>query len=631
MQNKDQMHPEDKRNLIIFAVISIVLWLSYDHFVAQPQAQKLRAQQQAVQAAAIAAAPSEALEAAKIRPREEVVAAPARLKLENKGLSGSLNLEGARLDDLLLKGYYQTAEKKKEVALLSPARTDYPRYVEFGWTANDSALKMPNRTSLWRVKPGSPDTLTPGKPVTLQWDNGQGLIFEKTITMDDQYGFEVLDTVQNESDNTITVYPYALVTEHGLPEDFANRGVIHEGPIGYIGGELEERQYSKMSKKPQESFDASEGWIGLSEKYWLTALVPNQTEAMKFRFNYTKALNAQSKDRYQTDVTGTARTLAPGEKGTFDFRIFSGAKKVKVLDHYEEEWKAKHFDLGVDFGWFYFLTKPFFFAINYFYELTGNFGIAIIIFTCLLRVFVFPLANISYRSFAKMQKISPQMYNLRAEYKDDKMKLQQELVKLYQTEKVNPMAGCLPMLIQIPIFFALYKVLSNTIEMRHAPFYGWIHDLSAADPTTIFNLFGLIPWTPPSFLMIGIWPCLMMAAMILQRNISPPPQDPIQARIIGLMPYFMTYIMAGFASGLVIYWTVNNLLAVVQQIIIMKSMGVKIHLFNRGDNKKMEEVVESGPTIHPELEAAEEQIEDAIDGATAKILSKPKPKKKKKK
>ena len=630
MQNREEMHPQDMRNLIVFAVLAIAMWLFYDNFVARPHA--LEMQRAAANARMLAAktAPAEILDTAIVKPRPDMIAATQRVAIKTPTMTGSINLTGGRLDDIELSDYYKTVEKKERVALLSPARSPFPRYVETGWVGGKDAPALPDDKTIWRVEEG--EILTPETPVTLTASVG-GLRFERVFTVDKDFGFSVTNKVTNETDKDVQLYPYALTTEHGLPEDFLNLGVIHEGPIGYIGEELEERTYKNFKKKPEESFTAPRGWIGLTGKYWLTALAPAEpAEGTRFRFISSPAINKATKDRFQSDLTGPAVTVANGEEQVYKVNIFSGPKKLKLLEAYEKSWAIPHFDLAVDFGWFYFLTKPFFLALNWLYGLVGNFGIAIIIFTCCLRILIFPLANTSYKSFAKMRMVSPEMYNLRHQYKDNKPKLQEELVKLYQKHNVNPAAGCLPILVQIPIFFALYKVLSNTIEMRHAPFYGWIHDLSVQDPTTMFNLFGLIPWTPPAFLMIGAWPLLMMATMILQRNISPPPDDPIQARLVQVMPYFMTFIMAKFASGLVIYWTFNNILAIIQQCIIMKSMGVPIHLFHKdADQKKLEKEIEEGPAVHPKLEMIEEDIEEAVDSAEAKILSKPKPKKKKKK
>lgn len=628
MRNADY-HPQDLRNLIIFIACSVLLWLAYDHFIMKPKVQAMRAAQK-IEATQRAQMTPAQIEEQKEKPRAEVIARSERLSFDNGKIYGTINLTGARLDDVHLHDYYTAVDKKDNVLVLSPAGGPYPRYVEYGWVAQDAKTKVPDASSVWQGQGNG--KLEAGKPITVTWNNGQGLRFEKTFTLDQEYGVNVKQRVVNNSGASVTLFPFALVTEHGLPAEYFHRFIIHEGPVGYIGGELVERKYDDVKENPREDFDSNTGWIGITEKYWLAALVPDQAEAMKYRFIHTPAQTSAGKDKYQTDVMGAARVIPAGASADFAINTYVGAKKVSTLETYEENWKVAHFDLAVDFGLFYFLTRPFFFIINFFYGLVGNFGVAIIMFTVLLRICVFPLANTSFKSFAKLRQVSPQMYELREKYKDDKQKLQEELVALYQREKVNPMAGCLPILVQIPIFFALFKVLSNTIEMRHAPFFGWIQDLSAPDPTSIFNLFGLIPWTPPQFLMIGIWPCLMLLTMIVQRKLSPPPQDKTQAMIINMMPWLMTFVLAGFASGLVIYWTFNNLLSVIQQYIIMKNMGVEVHLFSKDkENEKMEKAVMEGPSIHPGAEVLEEQVEDVLFGDDASKKPSLKKTKKKKK
>jgi YidC/Oxa1 family membrane protein insertase len=629
MQQNEKMHPGDIRNLILFMALSLMLWLAYDHFIIKPHEVALKAQQ----AAMVKASSSPAAQEEKERPREDVIASTKRLPVENDEVTGSINLTGGRLDDLHLKNYFRKADKKETVVLLSPANSPYPQYAEFGWVASGTGgVKTPDKDTVWQVASGS--KLSVDKPVALRWTNAQGVTFEKTFSLDHQFGFTVTQRVINKGAQSISLSPFALVTEHGLPEEFQGRGVIHEGPIGYMDGELTEYGYGDLSDKGQETFEAATGWAGITQKYWLTALVPAQGEIFTYRFAHSPKKTPAGKDKYQADILGAVRAIAPGSEAVFTTRVFAGAKKVEMLERYEEEWQVKHFDLAVDFGLFYFLTRPFFFILNLFYGWVGNFGIAILMFTVCLRIAVFPLANTSFKSFAKMKQISPQMYELREKYKEDRARLQQELVAMYQREKVNPMAGCLPMLVQIPIFFALFKVLSNTIEMRHAPFFGWIQDLSAPDPTSIFNLFGLIPWTPPGFLMIGIWPVLMLISMLIQRSLNPAPDDKIQAMMIGAMPWVMTFILAGFASGLVIYWTFNNILSTVQQYIIMRSMGVKVSFFGKDkDKEKLTDAVLHGPDVHPGVEIAEEQIEEKLFGEDGGIknISAPKPKKKKKK
>jgi len=634
MSTNGQMHPEDFRNLILFIVTSIALWLAYDHFILQPKMEDLR-EAQRKQELVKQNAPTGG-EAIVEKPREAIIAETKnRLKIDNPAVFGSINLRGGRVDDLSLHNYYKTVKEKKNVVLLSPAGSPYPRYVEYGWVPADEDIRVPGRDTLWQVS--GADTLTSQTPVTLTWNNGQGLTFEREISLDEHYGFNVKQRVRNNSGRPVTLFPYALVTEHGLPEEYFGRWIVHEGPVGYIGGELIERSYKDMAEKARTSITSESGWIGISEKYWLAALIPDQQEEIKYSFVYTPDRVPGEKEKYQTDILGQPHIVEPGDNTEFNSHFFAGAKKVSLLEEYEKQWNVPHFDLAVDFGLFYFLTRPFFAVLNFFYGIVGNFGVAIIMFTVVLRILVFPLANTSFRSFAKLRQVSPQMMDLREKYKDDKQKLQEELVKLYQKEKVNPMAGCLPILVQIPIFFALFKVLSVTIEMRHAPFFGWIQDLSAPDPTSIFNLFGLLPWSLPDFLIIGAWPCLMLLTMIIQRNMSPPPQDKMQATMIAAMPYVMTFVLAKFASGLVIYWTFNNLLSVVQQYIIMRSMGVEVHLFNKSKkDKEMEEAVQEGPSVHPGAEYVEEEVEEAMFGdheeeQEKKTVTKPKPKKSKKK
>lgn len=642
MQDKDKMHPDDKRNLIIFGVLSLILWLSYDHFILQPKMDKMRAaqvvqeQQSSVQ---VQTSQGEVILAE--APREEVLKRTQneRVDIKNDLVFGSLNLTGARIDDIALTNYFKTIEAEENSVVLSPVGTPHPKYVEQGWVSTDPSIKLPSSKTEWTKIAG--DVLSPNNPVTLSWNNGQGIRFEKVVSVNNDYGFTVIDRVINNSRKNLTLFPYGLVVQRDVPEEFLGRWIVHEGPIGYFGDELVEETYGKMSKDPIIEQTANKGWVALTSKNWLTAVLPTQGQDTKFRITYTKSQNQMAKDRYQADMTGPAVTAPAGGMASAETKFYIGAKKLDLLTKYEKEWDVPHFDLAVDFGLFYFLTRPFFAVINFFYGIVGNFGVAIILFTVILRIAVFPLANTSFKSFAKMRQIGPKMGELREKYKDDKQQLQQELVKLYQKEKVNPMAGCLPILIQIPIFFALFKVLSNTIEMRHAPFFGWIQDLSAPDPTSVFNLFGLLPFTPPGFLMIGVWPCLMLLTMIVQRKLSPPPTDKLQAQMIAAMPWVMTFVLAQFAAGLVIYWTFNNLFSTIQQYIIMRRMGVDVDLIGNILGKKKEPTPIEG--VNAEAAVVEEQVEDAlgidqadtpenaVKASKPKKISKPKPKKSKKK
>lgn len=625
MENLNQKtHPDDNRNLIIFVIISLLMWFGYDTYILQPKIQAQKEAQLAKLEAQQASMPS--VEILEERPRNEVIGEAKRVEIDNGVIFGTINLQGGRLDDVSLHDYFVTPKRETEIAVLSPAGTPYPKYIESGWVSVDEDLNLPDKDTVWSVSGNR--KLGKGSPVTLFWNNGQGIRFEKAYSIDDKYLISLEQRVINNREGSAVLSPYSLVSEHGLPEDFVGRITVHEGPIGYIGKDLEERSYKKMRKDPRMSLKATQGWIGITEKYWLTAILPEQGQELTYRYAFTQARNDIDKDRYQVDVVSASSAVKPGETLSSKTQFFVGAKEVKTLNDYKKQTGVPNLDLAVDFGMFYFLTVPFFWILHFFYTLAGNFGIAILMITLCLRVLVFPLANTSYKSFAKLRKVSPQMLELRQKHSDDKKKLQEELVKLYEREKVNPASGCLPILVQIPIFFALFKVLSISIEMRHKPFFGWIQDLSAPDPTSLFNGFGLIPWDPPTFLMIGAWPCMMLVTMIFQRKMSPPPQDKMQAQMMTMMPFMMTFIFAKFASGLVIYWTFSNFLSVIQQYIIMKSMGVEPHLFKKDkDAKEMAEAIEEGPAIHPGAEVIEHQIEEAVE----KTISPPKPKKSKKK
>lgn len=637
--NKDKMHPQDTRNLFIFFVIAIVIFFSYDALILKPQAEALRqtkiAQSQQ-QAAEEALAPAEPLE--EIRSRPEALGQSPRVTLHNGKIKGSLSLRGARLDDVALEEYHETLNGNDNVILLSPKATKQPRYIDYGWVGEEkSNLALPGPDTLWQVTKGN--TLTHDSPLTLRWDNGQGLVFERDISLDEDYMIKVTQRVINNSGREVKLYPYALISQVGIPEASQRTWLLIEGPIGYIGKELHEIAYNKFYKEKSKSFEAAQGWAGITDKYWLTALIPPQGENVKYNFKYIghpPGKKAKDTGRYQIDYTGPAVTIAAGGTGESKAHAFIGAKKLLLLEKYEKELNVPYFNLAVNFGWFWFFAKPFFYALHFLGQFTGNFGVAIILLTVMIRTAVFPLTNISYKSFAKMKKVTPQVNALREKHGSDRAALQAELVKMYEREGVNPMAGCLPMLVQIPIFFALYKVLFMTIEMRHAPFFGWVQDLSAPDPTTIFNLFGLIDWNPPTFLHIGVWPLLMLTGMMIQRQLNPPPQDPIQRDMALYMPLLMTYMMASFAAGLVIYWTFSAFIGIIQQTIIMRSLDVPIYLFGQTDaEKKLEKSVDKGPAIHPLIEMAEERVEDAMfgddDTPTEKQISSPKPKKKKKK
>ncbi len=504
-----------------------------------------------------------------------MLAASPRIAIDTPALRGSISLKGARIDDLMLKQFRETVKPNSEnVTLLSPSGTAKPYYAEFGWTVtSNEGVRVPTSETVWTAD--SQGALTPANPVKLSWDNGQGLIFRRVMSVDPDYMFTVTQKVENKTDKPVTLYPYALISRHELPHT-DGLYILHEGLIGFLGEHgLQEIKYTKAAEAGTTTFKATSGWLGITDKYWATALVPDQNAPYEAHFQGT---NVNGNAAFQTDFLLGPVTVAPGGKQSVSSMLFAGAKQVGVVDGYETKLGIKKFELLIDWGWFHFITKPLFFALDFFYGLVGNFGIAILIVTVLVKLAFFPLANKSYESMSKMKKLQPEMARLRDRYKDDRMKQQQALMELYKKEKINPMAGCLPIVIQIPVFFALYKVLYVTIEMRHAPFFGWIQDLSAPDPTTIFNLFGLIPWTPPHMLMLGVWPIIMGITMFVQMKLNPTPPDPIQEKLFTWMPVLFTFLLAAFPAGLVIYWTWNNSLSILQQWVIMRRQGVEVNL-----------------------------------------------------
>ncbi len=516
--------------------------------------------------------------------RESVLHASPRIIIETSRLEGSLALKGARIDDLILKDYRVSVEPGSEdVVLFSPSGANDAYYVEHGWVGDGTAkLALPGANTVWSTKSSK---LKPGAPLTLTWDNGEGLTFKRIISVDENYMFVVRQEVENKTGAAITLYPYALISRHGTPE-VQSFYILHEGLIGVAGKEgLQELDYEDVVEDGPFRFkNIAGGWLGIADKYWTSVIIPNQK--VRYQANFSSTLSG-NQPRYQTDYLLDPVTVQPGATAQIEGMLFAGAKETRLIDSYAEQNKIEKFDLLIDWGWFYFLTKPMFFALDYFNRLVGNFGLAILIVTVFVKLALFPLANKSYASMSKMKKLQPEMIKLKERYGDDKTRQQQALMDLYKKEKVNPASGCLPILIQFPVFFALYKVLFVTIEMRHAPFYGWIKDLSAPDPTTFFNLFGLIPWTPPTFLMIGIWPLIMGVTMLIQMRLNPAPPDPMQAKIFAWMPVFFTFLMAPFPAGLVIYWAWNNTLSVLQQSYIMHRHGVPFVLFdNIGFGKK---------------------------------------------
>ena len=497
--------------------------------------------------------------------RENSINKSKRIKIENNNIIGSLSLEGGLIDDISFKNHKQNLENNKNVEFLNPALTENGFYVETGWTSIGNKIKVPSKNSMWIINGNN--ILSKNKPIILQWNNGEGIIFKKQIELDDKYLFKITQQVQNNTNNQIDLYPYAQITRNKIPDDIQNFYISHEGFIGVFDGELKEDDYDDVEDKKIVR-EANEGWFGITDKYWMTALVPKKGENFKSTFLYKDAFKANY-------ILNKPTSINPSSNNTNEVRLFVAAKEVETIDAYAADQNIEHLDLVIDWGWFYFFTKPLFFIIDYLFKFSGNFGIAIVLITIGIRLLFFPLANYSFRSMAKMKAVQPEMVRLKELHKEDKMKLQQEMMSLYKKEKINPASGCLPVLIQIPFFFAIYKMLFISLEMRHQPFFGWIKDLSAQDPTSLFNIFGLIPWNPPSFLIIGIWPILMGASMWVQQKLNPAPADPIQAKIFAFFPIFLTIILASFPSGLVVYWTVNNILTITQQWVIMKKTTVK--------------------------------------------------------
>ena len=500
---------------------------------------------------------------------DEALSADKRVKIETNSIVGSINLKGLRIDDIVLKKYNETQEEFSEkIRVLQPIDTYDGYEVTFGWIKNqDANFETPNAESIWKVSNNN-STLTSNNEVEFEWSNTTGQTFVTTIGLDEDYLFDITQEVKNNSNEEIIINNASKVTRKQAPS-LSGMFILHEGLLGVLQEKLELIDYDDLKDDEETlNFESDNGWVGITDKYWLAALIPDQNKSFKAIYTYDNGYIAYYRSLNATKV-------AAGSDHIVESQIFIGAKEAKLIDRYQEDYGIYNFDLAIDWGWFYFLTKPLFNVIYFFSELSGNFGLAIIILTVITRIVFFPLANWSFISMAKMKMLQPEMTRIKELHKDDRAQQQQALMALYKKEKVNPISGCLPILIQIPFFFAIYKMLFVSIEMRHAPFYGWIQDLAAKDPTTIFNLFGLIPWDPPSFMIIGIWPVLMGLTMYIQQKLNPAPPDPIQARIFMFFPLFITILLAQFAAGLVIYWTTNNVLSIIQQWIINKRTTVK--------------------------------------------------------
>jgi YidC/Oxa1 family membrane protein insertase len=577
----------DQKNLLVAIVLSVAILFGFQYLYSKFAPQPLHpAQTTAPAQPAPGTTPGRTAEApgsggtapigatsqTSAETREAAIANQPRVKIDTPRLHGSISLVGARIDDLTLADYHETVDPKSpEVVLLEPPGTADAYFAQFGW-AETPGIQLPDAQTKWTA---SGAQLSPGHPVTLTWDNGAGLIFTRTVSVDENYMFTVDDAVKNTGSTDVKLTPYGLISRSGSPP-VSNYYLLYEGPIGYLNGAIQNVKYASLAPEKSAEFDSTSGWLGFTDKYWLTALIPSQTEAIKARFRH--AIDANKVDHYQADYTGTAVMVPAGGTASTSTRFFAGAKELNLLQAYAAS-GIPLFDYAIDFGWFWFLTKPIFRILLILEGLLGNFGLAILLFTFLVKLAFFPLANKSYAAMSKMKLLQPEMAKIREKFPDDKAKQQQEIMALYKKVGANPLAGCLPIVIQIPVFFSLYKVLFVTIEMRHAPFYGWIHDLSAPDPTSFANLFGLLSFDPGTvpvighFLLIGAWPLIMGITMFLQQKLNPQPVDPIQARMFMFLPIVFTYMLSAFPAGLVIYWSWNNLLSIAQQWAIMHKRG----------------------------------------------------------
>lgn len=594
----------ENNNFIFAVILSLSVLLGWQYFVLEPKYQAQKQAELAAEQATLAAAETPAQSAADFdpltpqqpaaaanavsTPTSEVldVAASPRVAIETEQFTGSIALLGARFDDLALARFpISQADGAPPVKVLRPRGAELNWQATLGYRVTpEDATAVPGPTTMWQLVAG--DVLRTNSPIILEYKNGDGLVFQRQISVDDKFMFTISDRVVNTRTAPVTLYPFGQITRIGQPA--SNKiFVLHEGAIGFLGETLEEITYADMIDDGPRKIQATTGWLGFTDKYWATALIPPADQTIDARFTARAAAQA-SDEVYRADYLMAGQTIAAGGTLSLDSRFFAGAKVVNVIDAYAEQ-GIKRFDLLIDWGWFYFLTKPMFRALHLIYQLIGNYGLSILIVTVFIKLLFFPLANRSYETMAKMKKVQPQMMKLREIYKDDKQAQQQELMKLYREEKLNPLAGCLPVLLQIPVFFALYKVLYVTLDMRHEPFYGWITDLAAPDPTSLFNLFGLIPWDPPALLMVGFWPLVMGLTMFVQMQMNPAPPDPIQARLFKYMPIVFTFLLANFPAGLVIYWAWNNFLSILQQGYIMRKNGVEIELlYNLGVKKRVD-------------------------------------------
>lgn len=562
----------DIKNLVLAIVAATTIMLAWQYFYERPRVAAIQAQQAIAQTAQknkpTAAAPA----LAGAEASNDATAGAPRIRINTPSLHGSISLVGARFDDLTLAGYHETLDKTSpEVKMFTRASAADAYFIEVGMLAGDAGTATPSATTRWQT---SDTELTVDKPITLTWNNGSGLTFTRKIAVDEHFMFTITDSVKNSGAAAVTLYPYGLVSRNYA--DISKHTIMmHEGPVGVMNEVLEDVSYKKLRDDGPQKFVGSKGWLGIADQYWLAAVIPEA--GTTFDAEYKKFKRGDI-DAYQADVRGTALELPVGQETSHIVRVFAGAKVVKQLDAYRDAYSIDLFDRAVDFGTLYFLARPIFSLLSFFQGLVGNFGVAILLLTLVIKLMLFPLASKSMTAMSRMKQLTPKMTELRERHKDDKMRLNQEIMALYKREKVNPVSGCLPILLQIPIFFALYRVLFVTIEMRHAPFFGWVQDLSAVDPSNIFTLFGLLPWDAPSFLHLGVWPIVMCATMVIQQRLNPKPADPIQAAMMNYMPYIFLFMFAGFPAGLVIYWVCNNTLSILQQLYInsrLKKKGLR--------------------------------------------------------
>ena len=552
----------DQKNLLLAILASLVVLLGFQLLFPTKDVPKIDNANEINDSFA----PEPELIAELPKDRNEIINESARINIENQFINGSINLTGARIDDIILKKYLTDLSPDSDnVKLLSPKGSENSYFAEYGWVAdNNNKIELPNANTIWK---SNRSTISPSQPAVLTWDNGNGIIFKKTISLDEEYMFNIEQTIINNTSEEIKIYPYGLINRTGLPK-LSGLFILHEGPIGVMNDRVKEIDYDDLEDNNKISEKSKTGWIGITDKYWLAALIPNQSSSFEGHF---QSFSRGPGIKFQTSYLGPQITIPSNKQESYSSQFYIGAKEVPILDKHEEN-GIPMFDRAIDFGWFYIITKPLAYLLHFFSTFLGNVGLAIIALTICIRIILFPLANKSFKSMNKMKVLQPQMMEIRKRYGNDKVQMQKEVMALYKKEKANPLAGCLPILLQIPVFFALYKVLTVTLEMRQAPFYGWIKDLSVPDPYSIFNMFGLIPIDLPSFLIIGMWPLLMGATMFLQQKLNPAPPDPIQAKVMGMLPFIFIFLFAQFAAGLVLYWTCNNILSIAQQWIIMKKM-----------------------------------------------------------